>query len=335
MRTILALSVGIAALAVCLDSASAQSDSMSPPRFPALGTDDAWKQLRGENPPLPAWALALAQPLPRTTGAMLHLDYVHRAKNPLGPVLAGKLRWAAADAMACDYGKRYAEADLRRAGLKDNDLKKLAGDLKGLSEPDRAAVAFARKMTRAAHRVSDAEVAELLKQFGPDKVVAMVHTLAHANFQNRIFLALNVEVEPDGPLPPLDPHLDTVRQAKLATPARPPWKEVQTASAPAGTFARPDWGKQTFAELATALDQQKSRKSRIPLPDPSRLADLPPEAKTLATKIVWTNISMGYQPLLTRTWFDTMRTFQQESKLDLVFANSMFWVITRSNECFY
>jgi hypothetical protein len=62
---------------------------------------------------------------------------------------------------------------------------------------------------------------------------------------------------------------------------------------------------------------------------------LPKEAKEPATKIVWSQVSSGYQPLLTQTWFDTMRTFQQEAKLDRVFSNSYFWVITRTNECFY
>ena len=36
----------------------------------------------------------------------------------------------------------------------------------------------------------------------------VVHTLALANFQNRIVLALGIEVEANGPLPPFDPQLD-------------------------------------------------------------------------------------------------------------------------------
>jgi alkylhydroperoxidase family enzyme len=307
-------------------SALAQSDAKST-RFPALGTDEAWKQIRGDNPPLPAWALALAQPLPRTTGAMLHLDYVHRAKNPLGPVLAGKLHWAAADAIGSNYSKRYAEADLKRAGVKDEDLQQLAGDPKQLPYPDRMALAFARKLTKAAYTVTDAEVAELLKEFGPEKVVAMVHTLAWANFQNRIILALGLEVEREGPLAPLDPGLDPERQAKLVAPERPPWKDAQAVATTADT-SQPDWRKLTDAQRETALEEQKGRKPRIPLPKEA------PDAKS-PSKVVWTQVSSGYQPLLTQSWFDTMRTFQQEAKLDRVFANSYFWVITRTNECFY
>ena len=313
----------------------AQPETKSPPRLPAADNAQAWKLLRGEDPALPAWARVLAEPLPRTTGAMLYLDYVHRAKNPLGPVLAGKLHWVAASALGSDYGRRYAEADLRRAGLNDEDLKQLAGDLKGLPQDERAALAFARKMTKAAYTVTDDEVAELLKHFGPEKVVAMVHTLAWANFQNRITLALGAVVEADGPLPPLDPQLDPDRQAKLATPARPPWKDSQTTETPGMKSTRPDWRKLTEADLESALEQQKARKPRIPLPGPELLEKIPPEAKAQASKVVWSKVSMGYQPQLTQTWFETMRAFQQEAKLDRVFANTYFWVITRTSECFY
>lgn len=321
-------------LVVLASTARAQSTAKSH-RFPAASDTDTWQQLRGENPALPAWARTLVQPLPKTTGAMLHLDHLHRAKNPLGPVLAGKMHWAAADAMGSEYGKKYAEADLRRAGLKDDDLKKLAGDVANLTEEDRLVVAFARKLTKAAYTVSDDEMAELLKRFGPDKLVAIVHTIAWANFQNRIVLALGVAVESDGPLPPLDFQLDADLQAKLTTPARPTWKELQALRTPVGPYEPPEWRKQTDAELAEGLNRQKARKARVPLPDPKRLNDLPQYSRAQAQRVVWTNVSAGYQPQLTTTWFDTMRTFHQEAKLDTVFRNSMFWVITRSNECFY
>jgi alkylhydroperoxidase family enzyme len=321
--------VAAAALAVTVGTAQAQPVPKTPPLFPPAGTDEAWKQLRGENPRLPAWARALANSLPRTTGSMLLLNHVHRAQNPLGPVLAGKLHWAAADALGCEYARKYAEADLRRAGLKKDDFRALAGDPMKLSEEDRAAVTFARKMTKAAYSVTDDEVAELLKQFGPPKVVAMVHTLAWANFQNRIVLALGVAVEPGGPLPPLDPHLDPERQAKLVPPARPPWEKARAATTSGTEIVGPDWRAQTGAELEAILEQQKGRKPRIPVPTDVK------DSKGKPSKIVWTQVSLGYQPLLTRTWFDTMAAFQQESKLDKVFSNSYFWVITRSNECFY
>jgi alkylhydroperoxidase family enzyme len=315
------------ALSLSHGSARAQSDTKSS-RFPALSTDEAWQHIRGDNPPLPAWALALAQPLPRTTAAMLHLDYVHRAKNPLGSVLAAKIHWAAADTIGSVYSKRTAEADLKRAGVQDEDFQQMEGDLKKLPYADRIALAFARKMTKAAYTVTDAEVAELLNEFGPVKVTAMVHTLAWANFQNRIILALGVEVEKGGPLAPFDPPLDAERQATVVAPERPPWKDSQAAPTADANIGRPDWRKLTELELEAALEEQKARTSRIPLPKAE------PGAKA-ASKVLWNQVSSGYQPVLTKAWSDTSRAFQQEAKLDRVFANTFFWVVTRTNECFY
>ena len=77
----------------------------------------------------------------------------------------------------------------------------MTGAWKTLPEADRAVVEFARQLTLAGHEVSDNQVAALIEQFGTEQVVGIVHTVAFANFQNRLFLALDVELEPDGPLP--------------------------------------------------------------------------------------------------------------------------------------
>ena len=57
--------------------------------------------------------------------------------------------------------------------------------------------------------------------------------------------------------------------------------------------------------------------------------------KDSAAKILWNTVSMGYQPELTRAWFAVLYTFYDESKPDRVFTNSVFWVVTRTNDCFY
>jgi hypothetical protein len=303
-------------------------------RMPALDSAAAWQHLPRANPPLPVWARILIRPLPRTTAAMLELDYLHRANNPLGALLAAKLRWVAADALNCDYSRRSAEADLRKAGATNGDLQALAGPAANQSDDDRLALAFARKMTNAAYTVTDAEVDALVRRFGPDKVVAMVHTLAFANFHNRIVLALGIAAEEGAPLPPMDLQLDAERRNKIATPSRPPWSQFSRTDAGAGTGTALQWSRRSFADLAEAMEQQKRRAPRIPVPK-SAPGGTATDSQAPASRIVWTNISMGYQPALTKAWFDCLRTFQEEAKLDRVFSNSLFWVVTRSNECFY
>jgi alkylhydroperoxidase family enzyme len=305
------------------------------PRLPAPPDAEAWAHLPAEKPPpLPVWARALAPSLPKTTARMLELDYAHRAQSPLGPVLRGKLRWVAADANRCAYARQYAGADLRRAGLADADPKALAGDHAGLPAAERAALAFARKLTLAGHAITDEEVAELIGHYGPARVVAIVHTVAYANFQDRVLLALGAEVEPGGPLPPAATRFDPDAKPGRPAPPRPPWKEVAGAKADPDD-ARPVWSGHSFDDLRALLDRQKARPSRVPMPDAAALAGLPPPMRAQAERVVWTRVSGGYQPGLTAAWFACMAAAGEEAALDRVFANTLFWVVTRTNDCFY
>lgn len=314
-----------------LAAACAATGAPSEQRFAPLSDEAAWSRVPRETPPLPLWARTLIDSLPRTTALQLDLDSLHRTKNPIGQVLAGRLRWAVADANRCTYAKESAETDLAKAGLSAEELQDL-DEMDAPPEEERIAVAFARKLTLAGSSISDQEVAELIAVYGPDDVVAIVHTVAHANFQNRLFLALGLTSEPDGPLPPREvrPTADT----NFTVPDRLAQGEA-SASDTDGADARTAWSERTFDELRDMLDRQRTRTPRIPKPDQVRLARLPRPDRERIAGTTWGKVSMGYQPVLTGAWFQTMGAFEREAKLDEVFANSVFWVVTRSNDCFY
>jgi alkylhydroperoxidase family enzyme len=330
MRVIAVLTLTFSVIASADQSAVAQPDKPpGQPLFPTVENDSAWTKLPRENPPLPPWARTLVGPLPKTTAKMLELDYLHRAKNPLGPELAGLLQWTVADALGSKFGKATAEADLRRAKY-TGKLEKL-GDKNGLAPDVQVAVAFARKLTLDGSTITDEEFAALLRLYGPEKVTAIVHTVAYANFHNRLILGIGAEGDP---VSPVDVKFDPERLAKVPTPPRPPWDDLKALTAD-GLAVRVQWGKTTHEELCLALDRQKERKLRIPLPDPSRLADLPPKEKEGAATILWNTVSSGYQPEMPRAWFAALYTYYDEAKVDRVFTNSVFWVVTRTNDCFY
>lgn len=305
--------------------------AVGPPadRFPPAADAEVWKTLPRQDPPLPAWAGSLVRPLPRTTAAMLDLDYTQRVLNPLGPVLAAKVRWAVFDTLGIGYGKAVAEADLRRAGVKEAEIKALAGEPKDLPADDRRVLAFARKLTKAGYSVTDAEVEALVKQLGVPQTVALVHTVAYANFQARVFAGLGLKPEKGDP-PPAAAEIawDARKLAKVPAPARKPWAEVLAAEVPEGAFIKPDWEPVPYEELEKSLDKQSDRKARVPVPD------LGADGGS-SGRIVWSRVGMGYQPALTRAWFTTMRTHTAEAGMDPVYENSVFWVVTRTNDCFY
>jgi hypothetical protein len=96
-----------------------------------------------------------------------------------------------------------------------------------------------------------------------------------------------------------------------------------------------EWRERSVDDLRSLLEDQKARTARIPAADAARLARLPRPDRERAGNSAWGRISMGYQPALTSAWYRTMRAFMAEAQLDLVFANTLFWVITRSTDCFY
>ena len=51
--------------------------------------------------------------------------------------------------------------------------------------------------------------------------------------------------------------------------------------------------------------------------------------------VAWSLTCVGYQPKLTLAWLHAMRTFGEEAKQDRVFEETLFWVVTRSLNCFY
>ena len=304
----------------------------SPDPFSSLPDADAWAQLPPrKNPPLPEWAKVLAGPLPKTTAKMLELDYLQRAENPLGAVLSARIRLAVAKSLGCKYGEEMALADLRRAGL--NDLEIEANPMfMQLPSAERLALAFARKLTTEGHAITDGEFADLLRHYGPEKTTAIVHTVAYANFHCRVVLGLGVKAESPVARPvAMKFDLDA---AKGAAPARPSWDDLKSVKG-GGLSVRLEWSQADSEDLERILEKQKERTLRIPLPDKAVFEKLPERERDAAKRILWNTVSSGYQPEMTRAWFACLYAYYDEAKPDRVFTNSAFWVVTRTNDCFY
>jgi alkylhydroperoxidase family enzyme len=316
---------------------------------------EAWKKLpaaeEGYGQPLPAWARVLAGSLPKTAAAMIELDHAQRAESPLPPRLRAKLRWVAARADRCDYALAYARADYLRAGGRAEDLDDLPGRLARLPEAERLALELVRQLMEAAYTVTDAQVARLVQLYGEKQVVAIVLVAAYASFQDRLLLALNVSLESNGPLPPIKARF---RKPAPASKPAPPEKEGgkakeaprQKLSAPVKDppavptqVDDPEWTAASFDTLRERLARQtERRRARVPTPDWETFRDkIPPDVSDpdRPIRIRWSRICYGYQPGLSVAWIRGLRAFRQESDLDMIQQESMFWVVTRSLQCFY
>jgi len=317
-----------------------EGDARSP--FALLGDEEAWERLpaveQASSRRLPDWARALAGSLPRTTAAMLDLDYLYRTSAEFDPKLRAKMRWVAAQENRCDYSQKYAQADLLAAGGAPEDVRQLAAGFTGLPAAERRALAFARTMALSASTVTDEEMRDLIKDFGERRVVAMVLQMAYANFQDRLLLTLGLQVESDGPLPPLEVQFAAPAPDQKPEPAaRPEWPETPPGDSPQ-MVDDPDWKSLDFGKLQGLMELQRIRKTRVSIPawesfsgqlDPKLY---PPDKPT---RIRWSLVVVGHQPRLGPAWINCLRTFAREANQDRVFEESLFWVITRSLQCFY
>jgi alkylhydroperoxidase family enzyme len=328
----------VLALCCCLiGSVAAAEDRPRPSAFvPLLSQEQASQALSlvvssdqpGAEPPLPLWALATARALPRTTAAMLDLDWRHRAASPLDPRLRGQIRMIVAQANRCAYAEAQAKDDLRRAGLSDADISTLLADDAKLP----AALVFARKLTLTAYAVTDAEVAHLERALGDKQLVAVVQLVAFANFQDRLLLALGITRELGGPLPP---HRYRSSGEAKAMP-RAAWPMAPAAGAPGGDVHDAEWRALSWGDLKKQMAAQKERPPRLRVPTWEEVKPLlPAEARKRELRIKWSLVCLGYQPELAQGWSACTRAFGTEAAMDRVFEESLFWVVTRTLQCFY
>jgi alkylhydroperoxidase family enzyme len=311
-----------------------------------LSNEETWKRLPVEKrtgEPLPAWARSLAGPMPILAANLLRLDHVHRAHSPLDSRLRARMRCVTAHANHCAYAEAYALADAARAGLDDAAIDALRrGDWSGLPHGERAALEFARKMTVASATVTDDEFRFLVDEYGQKKVAAMVILMAYANFQDRLLLCLGSRLEPGGPLPPVEVILPP---DPAGSRAKRPVGQPSPLTNPTGHDLIDDdleWISVTYDEWQKRLERQRARTSRVPEPTYDEVyRDWPagvPKAEPRPTRILWNLVCSGNQPEMAAAWMACGRAraaVSDETRLDPVFANTLFWVITRSIDCPY
>ena len=259
---------------------------------------------------------------------MLDLDATHRLRNPLGPALGAEVRRVVGEALGCAAIESTATEDLSRTRRPADAASSPVSGRADASDDERAALAFARRLTLEAADLSDDEVADLIERYGPDDVVALVHTVAYANFQARLLFALGLDDAPSTATPPLELRLP--RADDLAVPPR-----NATPAPPADATPQGGYDAALFDALRERLAEQRARTARIEDPGPVRLARLPRPMRPRMGRIAWGTVSTGYQPELTRAWFRAMDAFDREAQLDQVIASSTFWVMTNESDCFY
>jgi hypothetical protein len=96
-----------------------------------------------------------------------------------------QLFWIVCRTNNCQYCQGHQESKLLRAGLTEEQIASLDGDWSGFTAKERAAFAFARKITYEPHRFTDADVAALKEHYTDLQILEMIMSVAGNNAINR------------------------------------------------------------------------------------------------------------------------------------------------------
>ncbi len=181
--------------------ASAPAWPDRPPLEDRSKVEELWRAAAARKPTLPVadgpgpnWERLLAT-FPKAGKARAEGVRAAAAKGALSPRLRAEIAWAAARADRAWYALAVARDRLRAVGFTDDQVFALDGDGKDLPEAERAAVAFARKLTAAPATVTDADVEGLRRLLTDKQVAEVVHQVCTAAFFDRVTEAAGLPLD--------------------------------------------------------------------------------------------------------------------------------------------
>lgn len=135
--------------------------------------------------PAPNWVRLLAN-FPKSMRSRITGLKAAADKGSLSPKLKAQIAWVAARNDRAWYALAVAKDRLRKAGVSEDDIWKLDGDRKHLTEAEQAALTLAETLTVAPWKVTDEMVERCRKHFKDTEVAEIVFHTCNAAFFNRV-----------------------------------------------------------------------------------------------------------------------------------------------------
>ena len=157
------------------------------PRLPLVDENKTRELLPEGFPegPLPQWVRLLAN-FPNSAKGRISSIRSAEDRNDLKPLLKAQLSWIIARQDRAWYAVAQAKQRLQEQGWSDDQIYSLDGDWSSFSPAEQSLFVLARKLAASPVVLTDADVAEALKQVGPRQVVQTIsYTTNRASF-NRI-----------------------------------------------------------------------------------------------------------------------------------------------------
>jgi AhpD family alkylhydroperoxidase len=165
------------------------------PRFPLASAAETAQVLdRTASEDIPGWQRLLCN-FPVTGKSQVESLLVLQEKGTLPPLLKAQIAWICARQDRAWYALAHAQERLKALGQSEDAIFALDEPEKLPREADRAALAFAAKLTAIPQGMTDADAERLKKHYEPSQVAEIVYRVCQAAFFNRITEAAAIPVE--------------------------------------------------------------------------------------------------------------------------------------------
>jgi alkylhydroperoxidase family enzyme len=189
-------------------------------------------------------------------------DRTGRVPDPrLDDLFTDPCFWVVSRGNNCHYCLGHQELKLRAGGLDDDTIAALDSNWSIFQPRQRAALAFARKLTLEPESVGDADIALLKKFFSDVEIIELAFNIAQFNAMNRWTDAIGL---------PQESHISDEGESTLLSPTSEQFQRAASMVTPETRGPRSKLP--TFEEAIQAIEKCRDRNARVILPSEKAVA---------------------------------------------------------------
>ncbi len=256
-----------------------------------------------------------------------------------------ELFWIVCRANNCQYCQGHQENKLLRAGLKEDQIAALDGDWTKFTPAERAAFAFARKITYEPHLFGDADIDSLRKYYKDLQILEMLLSIAGNNAINRWKEGAGVPQSTNGGgfRPAAGEERPKTGHTYL-TPTAEKYRDAITKVAPLhydeatkkptrlAVCKRP--ALESPAEAEKALQACRKRTPRLPLVEEARARKVLPADWPAGPLPQSVRLLVNF-PVLGKSRILSARAAEEKGDLKPLLKAQVSWIIARQDRAWY
>lgn len=279
----------------------------------------------------------------RNTDPKMSLEYAFKTQ----------MFWVVSRTNNCQYCLGHQESKLLGAGLKEEEIAALDGDWLEFTPAQRAAFAFARKLTYEPHNLNDADIEELRKFYQDLQILEMILSVSGnnainrwkegagvpqskdgGNFGRRTENGAGAVLTPDQPAPIQTYLTPTPEKFKTMISKVAPVQVDRASGEPNRLTICERPALESRAEVERALEACRNRKPRLPLLDEAKAREILSENWPDGPLPQWVRLLANF-PRDGVSRITSLRAADEKGDLGPLLKAQVSWIIARQDRAWY